>query len=46
MKSADDEFKKMGMGIKEEMTNKYVYSLDSPPVIYVIKEYRLSSKFI
>lgn len=40
MKIADEEYQSLYMGIKNELTGRYAYSLDSPPITYVIREYR------
>lgn len=46
MKENDNEFKTLGISIKNELSGKYVYSLDATPIPYEIREFRTSSKFI
>ena len=43
MKYSDEEYQKLYMSIKTELTGRYVYSIDSTPITYAIKEYKQQS---
>jgi hypothetical protein len=44
MKNADMEYQKLIISIKNEVTGRYVYSIDANPITYVVREYRPGSK--
>jgi hypothetical protein len=43
MKTADEEYRAVGNGIKKEVTGRFVYSFDATPITYEIKDYRTGS---
>lgn len=46
MGDADKEFKEGGLKIKQELTGRFVYSIDQNPITYEIREYRTSTNEI
>lgn len=46
MKLATDEFNNTSASVRNDLTDKFVYTIDAVPVTYEIKEYRSSSNNI